>query len=43
LLADEGKALLAAAGIWTAILDIDFIVSFSYSAGGSRDERTAAG
>jgi hypothetical protein len=28
LLADEGEALLAAAGIWTAILVIDFIVSF---------------
>jgi hypothetical protein len=31
LLADEGEALLAAAGIWTAILAIDFVVSFSYS------------
>jgi hypothetical protein len=27
-LADEGQALLAAAGIWTTILVIDFIVSF---------------
>jgi hypothetical protein len=30
-LAGDGRALLAAAGIWTAILVIDFIVSFSYS------------
>jgi hypothetical protein len=33
LLADEGEALVAAAGIWTAILAIDFAVSFSYSVG----------
>jgi hypothetical protein len=31
LLADEGEPLLAAAGIWTAILAIDFMVSFAYS------------
>ena len=31
LIADEGEALAAAAGIWTAILAIDFIVSFSYT------------
>ena len=43
LLADEGEALVGAAGIWTAILVIDFIVSFSYSVGGRRDQRTAAG
>ena len=41
LLADEGAALAAAAGIWTAILAIDFIVSFSYSIGGSRDRGTS--
>jgi hypothetical protein len=35
LLADEGEALLAAAGIWTAILVIDFVVSFSASVPGS--------
>ena len=29
LLADEGVALAAAAGIWTAILVIDFVVSFA--------------
>ena len=43
VLADEGDALAAAAGIWTAILAIDFIVSLSYSIGGGRDQRTAAG
>ena len=42
LLADEGQALLAAAGIWTAILVIDFIVSFSYSLR-DRGTSTAAG
>ena len=40
LLAAEGEALAAAAGIWTAILAIDFIVSFSYSLGGERDGPT---
>ena len=39
----EGDALAAGAGIWTVILAIDFLVSFSYSVGGSRDRRTAAG
>ena len=33
----RGDALAAAAGIWTAILAIDFLVSFSYSVGGSQD------
>ena len=32
---DEGDALAAAAGIWTAILVIDFVVSFSYSVAGA--------
>jgi hypothetical protein len=40
-LADDGRALLAAAGIWTTILVIDFIVSFSYSVGGRRDRGTS--
>ena len=31
LIADEGDALAAAAGIWTVVLAIDFVVSFSYS------------
>jgi hypothetical protein len=31
LLADDGDALAAAAGIWTVVLAIDFLVSFSYS------------
>jgi len=31
VLAGDGRALAAAAGIWTAILVVDFIVSFSYS------------
>jgi hypothetical protein len=31
VLADDGDALAAAAGIWTMILAIDFLVSFSYS------------
>ena len=39
----KGDALAAGAGIWTVILAIDFLVSFSYSVGGSRDRRTAAG
>jgi hypothetical protein len=30
-IADDGDALAAAAGIWTAVLAIDFLVSFSYS------------
>lgn len=42
VLADQGDALLAAAGIWTAILVIDFIVSFSYSVR-DRGTSTAAG
>ena len=42
LLADDGRALAAAAGIWTAILVIDFIVSFSYSVR-DRGTSTAAG
>jgi hypothetical protein len=33
LIADEGDALAAGAGIWTVILAIDFLVSFSYSLG----------
>ena len=37
----DGDALAAAAGIWTAILAIDFVVSFSYSIGGARDRRTS--
>ena len=37
----EGDALAAGAGIWTVILAIDFLVSFSYSIGGGRDERTS--
>lgn len=41
LLAGDGAALLAAAGIWTAILAIDFAVSFSYSV--PRGSRTPAG
>jgi hypothetical protein len=31
VLADDGDALVAGAGIWTVILAIDFVVSFSYS------------
>jgi hypothetical protein len=31
LLADEGDALVAAAGIWTAILLIDFVVSLPFA------------
>jgi hypothetical protein len=31
LIAGDGDALIAGAGIWTAILAIDFFVSFSYS------------
>ena len=31
VLADDGEALVAGAGIWTVILAIDFLVSFSYS------------
>jgi len=42
LLAEDGRALAAAAGIWTAILVIDFIVSFSYSLQ-DRGTSTAAG
>jgi hypothetical protein len=42
LLADEGEALLGAFGIWTAILVIDFVVSFSYSLQ-DRGTSTAAG
>ena len=42
VLADDGRALAAAAGIWTAILVIDFIVSFSYSLR-DRGTSTAAG
>jgi len=42
VLADDGRALAAAAGIWTAILVIDFVVSFSYSLQG-RGTSTAAG
>jgi hypothetical protein len=37
LLADEGMALVAAAGIWTFVLAIDFLVSFSYSLSPSRE------
>jgi hypothetical protein len=37
LIADEGEVLVAAAGIWTAILAIDFVVSFSYSVGPGRE------
>ena len=33
LLADDGTPLLAAAGVWTAVLAIDFVISFSYSVG----------
>jgi hypothetical protein len=33
LMAADGDALIAGAGIWTVILAIDFIVSFSYSLG----------
>jgi hypothetical protein len=43
LVADDGRALAVAAGIWIAILVVDFLVSFSYSVGGGRDRRTAAG
>jgi hypothetical protein len=43
LIADDGAALAAAAGIWTAVLAIDFAVSFSYSVGRARDRGTAAG
>src|SRR5262245_55905572 len=42
VLADDGRALAAAAGIWTAILVIDFVVSFSYSLQ-DRGTSTAAG
>ena len=42
VLAGDGRALAAAAGIWTAILVIDFIVSFSYSVR-DRGTSTAAG
>jgi hypothetical protein len=42
LLADDGRALAGAAAIWTAILVIDFIVSFSYSLH-DRGTSTAAG
>jgi hypothetical protein len=31
LIADDGDALAAAAALWTVILAIDFLVSFSYS------------
>jgi hypothetical protein len=41
LIADDGDALAAAAGIWTAVLAIDFVVSFSYSVG--RGTSTSAG
>ena len=43
VVADDGRALIAAAGVWSAILVVDFLVSFSYSVGGWRDRRTAAG
>ncbi len=33
---ENGEALIAGAGIWTVILAIDFLVSFSYSVGGAR-------
>jgi hypothetical protein len=36
LIADDGDALAAAAGIWTVILAIDFLASFSYSVGAGR-------
>jgi hypothetical protein len=42
VLADDGRALAAGAGIWTAILLIDFVVSFSYSLQ-DRGTSTAAG
>jgi hypothetical protein len=42
VLADDGRALAAAAGIWTAILAVDFVVSFSYSLQ-DRGTSTAAG
>ena len=42
VLADDGRALAAAGGIWTAILVIDFVVSFSYSFQ-DRGTSTAAG
>jgi hypothetical protein len=42
LLADDGRVLAGAAAIWTAILIIDFVVSFSYSVGG-RGTSAAAG
>jgi hypothetical protein len=35
LLAGEVTPLLAAAGVWTVVLAIDFVVSFSYSVGPS--------
>jgi hypothetical protein len=41
LLADDGRALAAGAGVWTMILVIDFLVSFSYWR--DRATSTAAG
>ena len=38
LLADDGRVLLGAAGVWTLVLGVDLVVSFSYSVGG-RDRR----
>lgn len=37
LIADDGEALVAAAAVWTMILAIDFLVSFSYSLSPGRE------
>jgi hypothetical protein len=41
LIADDGRVLAGAAAVWTLILAIDFLVSFSYSVGGRRDRGTS--